>query len=353
MGLRDFLKKKDQLDSGAGADAETLGRLSAGPEFTFIRSDTHTQEVIHPPSHYDKDPQHLLGTGAADSSSSSTSPGAGTGVGGGSGHKARRSLDVFRPSRSRDGSVSSVRSEQSGLSTPKDKEHGARRLSQRLHLSRGKPTTSEYVPGDLPQISVTADDVGGPGGPGGGGGGGGDDDSASAERERQWEKRATILAQTAEERRRSRSPSGSGRREGVGRPAELAGPPLVDEPPRRSTNGVVSSKTIDQDIQEAIRLHEEGILDKSTRLFGELADPDGANNPLSQVLYGLALRLVGGGGYELRFSPPPPPPYPQGLLIRAGLLCVSVSVSVSVFQTRLCKCKCMGERDIGRLITAW
>ena len=33
-------------------------------------------------------------------------------------------------------------------------------------------------------------------------------------------------------------------------------------------------------------------LDKSTALFGKLADPNDANNPLSQVLYGLALRLV-------------------------------------------------------------
>ena len=33
-------------------------------------------------------------------------------------------------------------------------------------------------------------------------------------------------------------------------------------------------------------------LDKSTKMFAKLADPDGANNALSQVLYGLALRLV-------------------------------------------------------------
>lgn len=31
-------------------------------------------------------------------------------------------------------------------------------------------------------------------------------------------------------------------------------------------------------------------LERSTQLFGTLADPNGANNPLSQVLYGLALR---------------------------------------------------------------
>lgn len=31
-------------------------------------------------------------------------------------------------------------------------------------------------------------------------------------------------------------------------------------------------------------------LEKSTTMFGQLANPDGANNALSQVLYGLALR---------------------------------------------------------------
>lgn len=52
----------------------------------------------------------------------------------------------------------------------------------------------------------------------------------------------------------------------------------------------ISSKEIDADIQTAIRWHEEGELEQSTELFGRLADPQGANNPLSQVLYGLALR---------------------------------------------------------------
>jgi TPR repeat protein len=45
-----------------------------------------------------------------------------------------------------------------------------------------------------------------------------------------------------------------------------------------------------ENIQEAIRLHEAGEYVKSTAMFGRLADPNGPNNPLSQVLYGLALR---------------------------------------------------------------
>ena len=267
MGLRDLLKKKDQLDDGAGTNAETLDRLRAGPEFTFIRSDTHTQEIIHPPSHY------------GDSSSSNHLK---TKDGGSSSGKPRRSLDVFRSSRSRASSTSSAKSDYLGAA-PKEGSGGHRRLSQRLGLSSrgGKNATSEYVPGDLPQISITGDgDADTQQGDGDG------DDGGRGERE--WEKRATMLAQAADEseRRRSRSPAAP----------ELAGLSLGGDdaaaPRRRSNSGVVSSKTLDEDIQEAIRLHEEGELEKSTSLFGRLADPQGANNPLSQVLYGLALRLV-------------------------------------------------------------
>ncbi|KAJ3552930.1 hypothetical protein NPX13_g11000 [Xylaria arbuscula] len=113
---------------------------------------------------------------------------------------------------------------------------------------------------------------------------------AKEAREHQWEKRATILASTNEQRQRSRSHSLSAS------PAASSsnlvglnnGPGSTEASPKSS--GVVSSKEIDQDIQEAIRLHEEGDLERSTELFGRLADPYGANNPLSQVLYGLALR---------------------------------------------------------------
>lgn len=277
MGLRDLLKKKDQLEGGAGADAEILGRLNTGPEFTFIRSDTHTQEIIHPPTTPRDDYYHPAGGDqhlrAKDS---------------GSGSKARRSLDVFRSSRSRAGSTSSVKSDSGGggggvegALSPRKEGSGARRLSQRLHLSRDKgPATSDYVPGDLPQISVTPE--------------GGPD-------EREWEKRATMLAQAADdnERRRSRSPSVVS---AIARPyeppprltlsfnGEEVGPPADPAPAGPPPKGVVSTQSIDKDIQEAIRLHEEGQLDKSTFLFGMLADPEGANNPLSQVLYGLALR---------------------------------------------------------------
>jgi len=228
MGLRDLIKKKDK-DEGAS---------SAAPEFTFIRSDTHTHEVIHPPagppgSQDEYDDNYL---GARDGSSASL---------------ARRSLDVLKP-RSRSASTSSARSVGGG-----DGRGEKKRLSQRLHLSRS-PSTSDAVPQDLPAIVAT--------GPAG-------EPAAAQAQEDQWEARATMLAR---ENEKHRSRPGTPVRE-MGR-VQLAEKPAV------------SSQAIDDDIQEAIRLHEEGELEQSTRIFGRLADPSGANNPLSQVLYGLALR---------------------------------------------------------------
>ncbi|KAI1425332.1 HCP-like protein [Xylaria sp. FL1777] len=263
MGLRDLIKKKDRLGEGDAGYSETLNKL-AGPEFTFIRSDTNTHEIIYPPT-YPATDRYLSAHGPRSTPS-----------------KARRSLDVFRP-RSRGNSLLSVTSGDSDgdSSSASKKEH--RRLSQRLGLARHAPKTSEYVPQDLPQINVT----------------GAPDGATTAEqkeqKEQQWEKRATILASTNEERQRSRSQSvsASASASPSASSANLAGldggsSRTVASSPR--SGGVVSSKEIDQDIQEAIRLHEEGDLERSTELFGRLADPYGANNPLSQVLYGLALR---------------------------------------------------------------
>lgn len=194
MGIRDILKKKEQ----AGAPV---------PEFTFIRTDTHTSEVLDP---------------SVPASASHLSPT--------TEHKPRRSLDVFRSSRSRSGSASS---------------HTSERKDHRRSFLHRRDLTSENVPADLPQIEK------------------GEGHDA------EWEARAMMLARS--------------------RPGSAAG-----EAPSGGDG------SLDEDIQKAIRLHEEGNLEASTRLFGRLADPRGANNPLSQVLYGLALRCV--------WSPPPHPP---------------------------------------------
>lgn len=230
MGLRDFLKKKDDLAKG-GADAETMGKLNT-PEFTFIRSDTTTQEIIYPPS----------GVGNDNFLSAKET------------RKSRHSLDVFKSNRSRSTSVSSQTSHTS--------KKESRRLSQRLHLSR-TPESSDHVPQNLPEIIQPTDPQ--------------DKDASELE----WEKRATMLAnQTDRARSRPTTPVGDMAKMSIGN--QQSAP--------RSPGRAVSSKAIDDDIQEAIRLHEEGDLERSTKLFGKLADPNGANNPLSQVLYGLALR---------------------------------------------------------------
>lgn len=230
MGLRDILKKKDELEENVPQPPPGQDHLDT-PEFVFVRSDTSNHEVIRPPE--DPDQSHL----AAKETS-----------------KARRSLDIFRPrSRSRSASVSSQ------VSTSSPRRDGAgRRLSQRLHLHH-EPKLSEYVPDNLPAIGPTDPE---------------DKDAA----ESQWEKRATILA-GQNERARSR-PS-----------TPVSGDKLSQlRSEQRSRSNSVSPQSIDEDIQTAISLHESGDLERSTQIFGRLADPNGANNPLSQVLYGLALR---------------------------------------------------------------
>lgn len=238
MGLRELLKKKDDLAQGPPTDAETVDRLNT-PEVTFIRSDTTSQEQVFPPT---------LASG--DTLQVAKERG-----------KPRRSLDVFRSSRSRSTSASS----QNGQS-----QRESRRISQRLHLSRA-PQSSERVPNDLPDILPSSDTH--------------DKDAA----ELQWEKRATMLAsQNERAKSRSTSPAPAPRPiDSLGENTDINGGRSPSRTPRPEA---VLSKDTEEGIQEAIRLHEEGDFQRSTAIFGRLADPNGANNPLSQVLYGLALR---------------------------------------------------------------
>ncbi|KAH0608114.1 uncharacterized protein H6S33_002166 [Morchella sextelata] len=93
--------------------------------------------------------------------------------------------------------------------------------------------------------------------------------------EDQWEHRAALLASGGQ-------PSSVN---GVGHLGGHLG--AEDSGGRKRSTSVVSTVDTDDNIQEAIRLHEAGELARSTRMFGKLAEQ---NNPLSQVLYGLALR---------------------------------------------------------------
>lgn len=298
MGLRDILKKKDRIedshrDGNTREREDAVNRLQA-PEFTFIRSDTHTQEVIHPPAdpndRYDS-PDDLNHLSAHDPTSPSLSPTSGT--------RPSRLSDAFRsgPRGSRGSSVSSKHSNNGGgLATPEKGPSPGRRLSQRLHLSRS-PVSSDNVPDNLPEINITATA------------------EDTEEVQSKWEKRATILAETAG-KNEALMQRGSRDNSPLPSPA-LSGhssPPVIHlsrdfsnvhitgggnghghgngngTQDQADPAGVASTPAIDTNIQEAIRLHEEGELDQSTKLFGVLADPNGANNPLSQVLYGLALR---------------------------------------------------------------
>lgn len=114
------------------------------PEFRFVRTDTVSQEVIQPPSYDDDDSGNVV------------SPK----------RRSRFHRNSNNPPLSGGNELSPRR------------EKGERRLSERLHLdrrSRSSSATSANIPADLPKI--------------------GPDVSDAQDREAQWEKRATLLAQ--------------------------------------------------------------------------------------------------------------------------------------------------------------
>lgn len=137
MPLRDLLHKKDRPES----------QISEPPlsptEFRFVRTDTHTQEVITPPP---------FDSQVVQEDPSALSP--------------RRKSLFRRHSRSSDASTS-------------HDEKGERRISNFLHLdkslSRSSSTSSVNVPSDLPRVE--------------------DNLTNEQDREAQWEKRATRLVQ--------------------------------------------------------------------------------------------------------------------------------------------------------------
>lgn len=248
MPIRDILKKK-----GMPADNDAPGPGAAGrPVFTFIRSDTDTQEIISP----------------SDFSSSADSSKAPSFVGGRDGNNESRTSRFFK---GRAQSSSHVFAASPSTARPSEmildsKPPHLKRLSQRLHLRRSEISSSN-VPTDLPEITAGDEGDGGPAA------------------ESQWEKRATMLAKKNElERSRQGAPVGS--TTDLGTFSDLT----IGRGGHGHDKHVVSTKYVDDNIQEAIRLHEAGDMETSTQMFGRLADPNGENNALSQVLYGLALR---------------------------------------------------------------
>lgn len=141
MPLKDLLKKRDKIKE------EVTGIQDPPPvpsptEFTFMRSDTNTQELIQPPTFADDG-------------------------------------DVPTPAHEHHASklVSRFRSSSNASTSSKVSSKGEKRLSQRLHLRSASRASSisSIVPADLPAIEDAAD--------------------GSEEKEARWEERATILAQ--------------------------------------------------------------------------------------------------------------------------------------------------------------
>ncbi len=136
MTLKDLLKKRDKIRGDV--TPTHASPPSVPPEFTFMRTTTNTQELITPPSF------------AGDAES-----------------QPNKQTKRHSFSRLRSSSNVSTASNDHNL-------HSEKRLSARLYLrSRTSSSSSIHVPTDLPSIS---------------------DGAEEAEKEAQWEKRATILA---------------------------------------------------------------------------------------------------------------------------------------------------------------
>ena len=240
MTLKDLLKKKEKIRSDVTPSViPAPDGPPPPPEFTIMRSDTHTQELIRPPTFAsDNNPPPI-----------------------------KDSSVTKRFSRLRSASSAST-------SSNKSTSPGEKRLSQRLHLRSGSRASSQSsinVPTDLPDIQ--------------------DLSLEGEEKEARWEERATILAKV---KPHSRPIS---RQEHSPRPATPDGklkerlqgqsPAHLGDKPRASVGSrSISSAQGDENIQEAIRLHEAGDLEHSTAMFGRLAD----GNAMAQIMYGLALR---------------------------------------------------------------
>ncbi|KJY00971.1 HCP-like protein [Zymoseptoria brevis] len=253
--LRDLLKKKDKI-----VEQSTPENNLSPPE--FIRTTTFDFERIEPPS-YPEDNQSLpVGKKSKHSGEHKRTLGF-------------RSLSQSSTKAKANNTSSQATTDTNGQQLP-TRPKSERRLSGVLHLhsrSHSRSNSAELsvnLPRDLPEApegtaverprSRDDQDEG--------------DKEAKEHREAQWEKRATILAKN------------SPLRDGALQTAQSEDRAQN----RRSKSPSISDATGDVNIQEAIRLHEAGDLPRSTEMFGQLARPEGANNALAQVLYGLALR---------------------------------------------------------------
>lgn len=229
MPLRDILKKKDKIEERNADESQTQQQNAfEPPPFKIYRSDTNSEELINPPSFAsEKDiPSGSGVTGAPPSPGRST----------------LSRLSSFSRSSEREGSP--------------QKEH--RRLSQRLHLSRSPSTHSSNLPSNLPEVQDAYSPRG-----------------DREDKEAVWEERATILATSP----RPTTPITSN--DGAAQMSQLN----IEE--NRGRPRSISDAQSDVNIQNAIKLHEDGRLEEAAHMFKQLADQ---GNVISQVLYGLSLR---------------------------------------------------------------
>lgn len=140
MPLKDLLKRRDKIKEDGENKQASIPQQSP-TEFTFMRSDSNTQEQIQPPSFPEED--------APPSSS----------------HEHHSSKLVSR-----------FRSSSNASTTSKASSKGEKRLSHRLHLRSASRASSfsSIIPEDLPLIEDGA--------------------IGSEDKEAEWEERATILA---------------------------------------------------------------------------------------------------------------------------------------------------------------
>lgn len=236
MPLRDLLKKKDKITETE--DITPTHPTNPTPEFTFVRSDTHTQETIRPPV-FDDDYQQP----SEPSRNLEVSPKRGLG-------------------RLRKGSQSDISQASASPDRKSQKEH--RRISDRLHLGgrdRSASRSSTNLPENLPEIKDAYSN-----------------DGNQQDREAQWEARATILI--------SKSPNIAANT-GVPDMSSLSLGNRDASPGQTGRPRSISDAKSDVNIQDAIQLHENGQLEEATEMFRKLAE---SGNVLSQVLYGLSLR---------------------------------------------------------------
>lgn len=243
MPLRDRIKRKATSDK-----MNTRNRIASVPNLA-LGSDSQPAEVIHLPF-----------SPASDKSLHSKY--------GDNGRRKRMKplLGKSRPEQS----VITVSPNVNNQAKPKISAF--RRLSEHLH--RGKSKTSEKVPINLPDIDFITEQV-----------------EKSVEKKineirSQWERRALLLAKKNEESLKKLS-----MQEGEST-INLLSVNSTDNGDIKPASSVATRNQKGDSIQEAIRLHEAGELESSTKMFGRLAEIPGENNNLSQVLYGLSLRYL-------------------------------------------------------------